>query len=123
MFDKKILIVDDELDIREPFRDYLSMKGFKNIMTAEKANEALEKIEKEKPDLVLLDIQLKDEIDGMEILKRTKEKLSPASKVIMISGHREEYEQNSYKLGADDFWKKPILPNQIMEGIKKALTT
>ena len=123
MFDKKILIVDDELDIREPLSHYLLMKGFKNVMTAEKANEALEKIEKHKPDLVLLDIQLKDEIDGMEILKRTKEKLSPASKIIMVSGHKEEYEHESYKLGADDFWKKPILPNQIMEGIKKALTT
>ena len=42
-------------------------------MTAAKPNEALEIIEKEKPDLILLDIQLDDKIDGVEILKRTKE--------------------------------------------------
>ena len=123
MFDKKILIVDDEIDIREPFSDYLSLKGFKNILCAGNPSEALAIIEKQKPDLILLDIQLKDAINGIEILKRTKEKLSPDSKVIMVSGHREEYEEGAYQLGAYDFWKKPIMPNQIMEGVAKALST
>ena len=121
MFNKKILIVDDDIDIREPFNDYLILKGFKNVICAATPAEALALIEAHKPDLILLDIQLKDRINGIEILKRTKETLSPGSKVIMISGHRDEYEEKSYKLGADSFWGKPIRSEQILEGIKKYL--
>ena len=122
MFNKKILIVEDEFDIRESFEEYLSFMGFKNVLSAANPDEALEKIEQHKPDLILLDIQLKNPINGVEILKRTKEQLSPASKVIMVSGHREEFEETCYKLGAAAFWKKPILSSQIVEGIKKALS-
>lgn len=122
MFDKKILIVDDEIDILEPFCDYLSLKGFKNILGAVTASEALEKIEKEKPDLVLLDIELNESINGMEILRRTREELSPGSKIVMISGYKDEYEADSYRLGANEFWKKPILPRQVLEKIIKILS-
>lgn len=121
MFSKSILIVDDELDIVEPFQDYLSLKGFKNTFYALDGDTALALIKKEKPDLILLDIQLKNDLDGIQILKQTKSLLSPASKIIMISGHGDTYEYLAIESGADGFWKKPVLPNQLLESIKKIL--
>ena len=79
MFNKKILIVDDEILNRDLLADYLTRKGFKNVLTAAKADETLQKIKTEKPDLIILDIALEDYIDGVEILRRTKAGLSPNS--------------------------------------------
>jgi DNA-binding NtrC family response regulator len=119
MLEKTYLIVDDAEDIREPFVRFLTRRGFKKVMAAAKAKDALEKIEKEKPDLILLDIQLEDEIDGVEILKRTKEGLSPTSHVVMLSGHKDAYEEKCMGLGALQFWGKPMDPHAMLEGIKK----
>ncbi len=121
MFNKKILIVDDEIDIVEPFQDYLSLKGFKNTLYALDGDVALAIINNEKPDLILLDIQLKNDLDGIQILKQTKSILSPTSKIIIISGHGDTYENLAIESGADGFWKKPVLPKQLLESITKIL--
>jgi len=113
MYDKTILIVDDDDDIRVPLARFFTRREFKKVFSAAKAKEALEIIEKEKPDLALLDIQLKDEIDGVEILKRTKSGLSPSSHVVMISGTG-SYEETCRQLGASDFLNKPIDPPGIL---------
>jgi DNA-binding response OmpR family regulator len=121
MYDKSILIVDDEDFIREAITRFFTRREFRKVLAAAKAQEALDIIEKEKPDLILLDIQLKDTIDGVEILKRTKQGLSPSSCVVMISGHMEGYDEICAKYGAADFLKKPINPNEILERCLKAL--
>ena len=122
MFDKKILIVEDEFDILEPFCDYLSRKGFKNVMGAKTIDDALKKIEKEKPDLILLDIEMDESKNGMDILKLTKERLSPDSKIVMISGYKDVYEAEACRFGASEFWKKPILPGQALNKIFQILS-
>lgn len=119
MFDKSILIVEDSEDIRAPMIRFFTRKGFQKVQGAAKAEEALAKIEKEKPDLILLDIQLEDVIDGVEILKMTKTRLSPASLIVMLSGHKDLYEQTCKELGAYDSWGKPIDPNEMLERVKK----
>ncbi|MBF0511017.1 MAG: response regulator [Candidatus Omnitrophica bacterium] len=118
MFDKLCLVVDDAEDIRDPFVRFLTRRGFTRVLGAGSAGQALETIEKQKPDLILLDIQLEGDIDGLEILKRTKAGLSPHSHVVMISGHRELYEEKCKKLGALDFWTKPMDPYKIVDRIK-----
>lgn len=119
MSDKKILLVDDDQDIIGPFGRYFKRNGFPNTFTAQKAKEALEFIEKEKPDLMILDIQLNDEIDGVEILRRTRTTLSPNTLVIMVSGHKELHENECRKIGCHDFWGKPIGPDEIVANVKK----
>jgi DNA-binding NtrC family response regulator len=123
MFNKKILIVDDIEYVRDPFVRFLNRRGFKNVITAAKADEALEKIEREKPDFIVLDIQLEDKIDGVEILRRTKAGLSPNSKIVMMSGHKDIYEDECLKLGAIEFWGKPMDPDIMIENIKRILST
>lgn len=123
MFNKKILIVDDDVLNKDLLADYLIRKGFKNVLTAAKADESLEIIEREKPDFIILDIQLEDHIDGVEILRRTKARLSQNSKVVMLSGHKDAYEDECLQLGAMEFWGKPIKPNVILESVKRILST
>ena len=120
--DKKILIVDDEVDTVEMTVEFFEFKGFTNVMVAYNPEKALELIEKEKPDLILLDIQLEHEIDGIEILKRTKEQLSPESLVIMCTAHKNQYENKAEKYKADGFWYKPMTAEQLEKGIKEMLS-
>ncbi len=104
----KLLIVDDEIDIREFAANYFKKRKIK-VTTAASGEEALNLIEKETPQLVLLDIKLEG-IDGIETLRRIKEK-NNAIKVIMVTGKKPE-EENAFikckELGAFDYIHKPL---------------
>jgi len=123
MSDKKILLVDDLEFIRRPLVRYLSRRGVKNILEAATANEALQKIESEKPDLIILDVQLEDTIDGIEILRRTKASLSPNSIVVMLTAFKDKHESVCRELGAYESWSKPLDPDEMIEKIKGILGT
>jgi len=112
--DVKILVVEDEDFVRESLIDYLDMKGYENTLSATKGEEAIQIIEKENLNFVLLDIQLADETDGMKVLKRARE-ISPDSKIIMMSAYYREYGQEAKKLGAYAFIKKPIRQETLTE--------
>ena len=103
----KIMIVEDEADICDLLADYLGMKGCKNISKIFTGKEAIARIELDKPDIIFLDIQLADNVRGLEVLKKTKE-LLPNAKVIMMSAYKEEHGPESQALGAYDFLKKPF---------------
>lgn len=115
----KILVVEDEDFAREAVIDYLDLKGYDNTLSATKGKEAIEMIANEKPDFVLLDVQLADEIDGMEVLKRARE-VSPDSKVIMMSAYFQEHREESKRLGAYSFIKKPINIAHLLDFLKEA---
>jgi len=118
MQELKILIVEDEDFVRETLIDYFEMKGYENILSVAEGKEALAIIEQEKPGLVLLDIQLADEMDGMQVLKKAKE-LSSDSKIVMMSAYYNEYAEDAKKDGAYGFIKKPIVPDKIQDLLKK----
>ena len=103
----KILVVEDEDDTRNALVSVLKRRGY-NMLEASKGAEAISIIEKEKPDIVFLDIQLADKIDGMEVLRKSKE-ISPHTEVIMMSAYQTEYDQQAQELGAYHFLKKPIV--------------
>lgn len=107
MQDVRILVVEDEEFIKEALIGYLELKGYENTFSATKGGEAIEKIAREKPDFVLLDIKLADEVDGLQVLESARE-TSPESKIIMMSAYSTEYVQKAKKLGAHSFMKKPI---------------
>lgn len=104
----KVMIVEDEEDARSALVRMLGRRGVEGIIETSKGAEAIQLIEKEKPDVAFLDIQLGDSIDGMEVLKQAKVK-SPQTEIIMMSAHKEEYEDEAKKLGAFNFIRKPIL--------------
>ncbi|MDP8221717.1 MAG: sigma-54 dependent transcriptional regulator [Candidatus Lernaella stagnicola] len=111
--ERRILIVDDEPDIRETLGGILEDEGYE-VKTVGSGEEALRAIAAERPDLVMLDIWMPG-IDGMETLARIK-KRDPELQVIMISGHGSvETAVKAIKMGAYDFIEKPLsLPQTIL---------
>lgn len=73
MPDKKILVVDDEPDFLEMIKMRLEVSGYQ-VITASNGQEALNKVELDQPDAVLLDIRLPGGIDGLEVLKRIRKR-------------------------------------------------
>ena len=114
-----ILIVDDEPSIVQSLKGLLSDEGFE-VMTAPNGYEALKAIERESPDLVLLDIWMPG-IDGIETLKEIKAN-NPFIQVIVITGHGNvETAVKATKLGAFDLIEKPLSIDKVIVGINNAL--
>ena len=104
----KLLIVDDEIDVREFAANFFRRHKIE-VITASGGEEAIDKVDKEKPQLVLLDIKMPD-IDGVETLRRLKEK-DKNIKVIMVTGRKPEEEgilDECRQLGALDYIHKPL---------------
>jgi len=119
----RILIVDDEEDIRNLMKDILEDEGFK-VRTACSSMEAFDRINESVPALVILDIWLQgSELDGLGILEILRQKF-PFMPVIMISGHGTiETAVNSLKLGAYDYLEKPFSENKLLVIVQKAIET
>ena len=114
-----ILIVDDEPSILQSLGGLLSDEGFE-IITASNGYEALKIIDRESPDLVLLDIWMPG-IDGIETLKEIK-KDNPYIQVIIITGHGNiETAVKATKLGAFDLIEKPLSIDRVIVSINNAL--
>jgi len=115
-----ILIVDDERSILQSLSGILSDEGFE-VITATNGYEALKIIDKESPDLVMLDIWMQG-IDGIETLKEIK-KGNPFIQVIIITGHGTiETAIKATKLGAFDLLEKPLSIDKVIVTINKALS-
>ncbi|QPH53887.1 sigma-54-dependent transcriptional regulator [Pontivivens ytuae] len=116
-----ILIVDDEADIRELIADILGDEGH-GTRTAHDADSAMEEMNARAPDLMVLDIWLKDSrMDGIEILKTVKRD-NPAVPVIIISGHGNvEVAVAAVKQGAYDFIEKPFNIDKLLMVVNRAL--
>jgi two-component system, NtrC family, response regulator HydG len=116
---KKILVVDDDVDICTLLSRYLTKKGFE-VATSYTGTQALEVLKKNRFDLVLCDFRLGD-IEGSEVLVKIKE-LYPEVPVIIITGYSDiKVAVNVMKLGAFDYVTKPLLPDEILFTINKAL--
>ena len=114
-----ILIVDDEPSILQSLSGLLSDEGF-DVITASNGYEALKIIDKESPDLVLLDIWIPG-IDGIETLKEIK-KSNPYVQVVIITGHGTiETAVKATKLGAFDFIEKPLSIDKVIVAINNSL--
>ncbi|RKY27207.1 MAG: hypothetical protein DRP61_04645 [Candidatus Omnitrophota bacterium] len=101
----KILIVDDNPQIREVLYSFLDKRGYKPIL-ASSGEEALMKVKIEKPQLVFLDIRMPG-MDGLLVLKKIKE-IKPSTKVVMLTSAQEAYMVEQAKsLGAEDYLTKP----------------
>lgn len=114
-----ILIVDDERGIRETLRGVLEDEGFE-VETVESGEECLKSVESNNYDCILLDIWL-DGIDGLETLKKLREKENDSA-VVMISGHGNiETAVNATKLGAFDFIEKPLSLEKTILTVRNAI--
>jgi two-component system chemotaxis response regulator CheY len=102
----KILIVDDEEQIRNLLKHFFSGKGF-DVFLASSGKEALEAVPHYRPQIVLLDIVMEKQ-DGLETLKELKKRF-PEFKVVMISAvHDEKIYRKCIQLGAAGYIVKPL---------------
>ena len=118
---KRILIVDDEINIGLLLSKFLTRNGFE-VATATHGHAALDLLSKEKFNLVLCDFRLED-TDGREMLKKIKASY-PATGVIIITGYSDiKLAVELIKMGAYDYITKPLYPDEILNTINKALET
>jgi len=115
---REVWVVDDEKGILETLEDILKDEGYQ-VKTFLFGKKLLEEIENHKPDILLLDLWLKD-IDGFEVLEKVKKK-SPYTQIIVISGHGTiETAVKAIKMGAFDFIEKPLSYERIMVTLENA---
>ncbi|MBI5376763.1 MAG: sigma-54-dependent Fis family transcriptional regulator [Candidatus Schekmanbacteria bacterium] len=114
---KKILIVDDELSVRESLR--IIFKNDYKIILANNGEEAVKIVEGESPDVMLLDIIMPG-IDGIEVLKRIKT-INPSINVIMLTATKTlKTAVSAMKIGAHDYITKPFDIDEIKAIVSKA---
>lgn len=117
----KILVVDDEKDIRFLIREVLSDEGH-TVVEAAHSDAALAELNKDSFDLAILDIWLENsDLDGMELLQKLK-KDKPSLQVLMVSGHGTvEMAVKAIQLGAYDFLEKPFGSDRLILQVNRAL--
>lgn len=115
----RILVVDDEAEIRRSVRMILEYEGY-DVQEASSGPEALALVEREAPDLVFLDIKMPG-VDGLETLQKIRH-VNEALPVVIISGHGTvSTAVEATKLGAFDFIEKPLASERVLVTIKNAL--
>jgi len=118
----RILVVDDEPDIRSLLKDILEDEGY-IVDIAEHARAANEIRRTVTPDLVLLDIWMPD-IDGVTLLKEWKSSASDLCPVVMMSGHGTvETAVEATRYGASDFVEKPLSTAKLLSTVKNVLSS
>jgi two-component system nitrogen regulation response regulator NtrX len=116
----KVLVVDDEQDIRETLKEILGEEGYE-VEVAANAKEARAARAREEPDLVLLDIWMPD-TDGISLLREWSEANLLRFPVVMLSGHGTvETAVEATRLGAFDFVEKPLSLAKLLRTVEKAL--
>jgi len=116
----RLLVVDDEESLRTVLCSELVSEGFK-VQNAGDGDEAIEILNKEEFDLVLLDIKM-PRVNGFDVLKHVKEK-HPATKVVMLTGFADlKNAIESKKLGAEDFVSKPYDLVDLLTTIERVLS-
>lgn len=115
---KKIFIVDDEQRIRELIQMYLKKEGYETF-TYSNAKDTLDNFDKENPDLLILDIMMKD-MDGLDLCREIRK--SSDVPIIFVSARSEELDRIlGLELGADDYLAKPFSPRELMVRVKTIL--
>ena len=124
----KILIVDDDPDIREAISAVLEHYSYE-VITASDGEEGLDKLKEEKPDLMILDL-LMPKMDGFSVLKEIQDprrsKYSNIPILILTSvkedASRRRYElETGLELNVDDYAEKPIEPHILVSRVEKLL--
>lgn len=117
-----ILVVDDEIGVRELLREVLEDAGYR-VTTASTAAEAERHLTDNRPDLVLLDYSLPDR-DGLSLIRSWAATKKTAPRVIMLSGYATiDSAVEATRLGAEDFLEKPIALQKLLTAVSRALNS
>lgn len=115
---KKVLVVDDEKPISDIIKFNLEKEGY-DVVVAYDGEEALQKVEDEDPDLIVLDLML-PKIDGLEVAKQVRAKKT--TPIIMVTAKDSELDKVlGLELGADDYVTKPFSNRELVARVKANL--
>ena len=118
MANEKILVVDDDTNICELLRLYLTKEGYQ-VTVANDGEEGLEKFNQVKPDMVLLDVMM-PKMDGLEVCRRIRK--AGNTPVMMLTAKGETFDKVlGLELGADDYMVKPFDAKEVVARIKAVL--
>lgn len=119
LYEHKILLVDDEAALREMVCGFLQKAGFYRVVTAGSCGEAKGVFEREKPQLILLDVMLPDG-DGFSLLQELRRE-SEIPVIFLSARDEDENRLHGLGLGADDYITKPFLPEELILRVKAVL--
>lgn len=116
---KRILVVDDELLIQRMLRRTLSVSGY-DVLVASTGEEAVEMVRQHEPDLVLLDLCLPGEVDGLSVCSQVREWTQ--TPIIVLSARTDEKQKvEALDLGADDYLTKPFSTDELLARVRACL--
>lgn len=121
MSKKRILVVDDEVDLVETVRFSLELEGY-DVLTAFNGEEALNQARKENPDLILLDLML-PKLDGYKVCRLLKfdEKYKHIPILMLTAKTQEKDKATGMETGANEYITKPFDMDELMKKVKNYL--
>ena len=118
MADQKILVVDDEANIRDLAQMYLAKEGYQ-VVTAGDGRAALDQIAADQPDLMVLDLNL-PELDGWEVCRRVRAESNLP--ILMLTARDDDIDKIvGLEMGADDYMTKPFNPRELVARVRAIL--
>jgi len=118
----KVLIVDDDMTLRELYVERMKAENY-TIISASDGEEAIAKTIKERPDVILLDIMM-PKINGIDVMKMLREKdETKAIPIIILTALVQEIDKIKDMMGSNDGYliKSEIMPKDVVDKVKKAL--
>ncbi|WP_313569197.1 response regulator transcription factor [Acetoanaerobium noterae] len=115
---EKILLVDDEINLLNVVKDYLTLESYE-VYVADNGKRAMELFKEIQPDFIILDLMLPD-ISGEEICKRIRSK-SDVPILMLTAKNSEEDRVSGLYIGADDYLTKPFSPRELVGRVRAIL--
>jgi len=116
---KCILVVDDEPPIQRMLRRNLSVSGY-DVLVAGTGEDAIEMVQQHKPDLILLDLCLPGELDGLDVCRQVRQ--WSQTPIIVVSARTEDKQKvEALDLGADDYLTKPFSNDELQARVRACL--
>src|SRR5258708_26808021 len=115
----QILVVDDDVELRDLLRDYLARQGIE-VSVLHDAGTLERRLERERPDLIVLDVMMPG-VDGLTALRRLRA-AGDDIPVIMLTAHADDVDRIvGLELGADDYLGKPFNPRELLARVQAVL--
>ncbi len=117
----KILLVDDHKIVREGVRAYLqTLNGISVVAEAASGTEAIQKTSETHPDVVLMDLEMPGELDGIAATRQIRKKHPETQVIVVTSHHQDEYIFPAVRAGAISYLLKDVEPDELADAIRKA---